>query len=170
MRGEAKNVVVTVDILNHTREGGLKVDRRKVSVICGGCEETFEVLVPTDVSEFIVVCPHCSQKSKMQNRQTDKCVRISGWRDDLITVEGMQPNPRVNLDVSAKGHVACSDGTLLEAIYDEDGIWRFTVVFQGPSFIKKEKVSFMGMTSDVVYLQDNLKWIIYGTEEIVRNK
>lgn len=144
------------------------MDRRKISVICGECEETFEVMVPNEVSEFIVVCPHCSQKSKMQNRQTDKCVRISGWRDDLITVEGMQVEGRVSLAVLETGHIACSDGTLLDARYGEDGIWRFTVVYQGPSFIKKETISFMGMTSDVIYLQDNLKWIIYGTEKVTR--
>lgn len=87
---------------------------------------------------------------------------IAGWSDDLIVVEG-----GVKAEFSAPGwrtgfngvFLACSDGTVLKAIYDEDGIWRFPLIIKGELFDHIEKGSVEDDTFDVVYFKDSIKWV-----------
>jgi hypothetical protein len=96
-------------------------------------------------------------------------VRITGASDDLIEIEG---------DLSEEfGHysggrdrdkdegalLAFSDGHVLRVRYDEDGIWRVTVIAKGTSEFPKVEGSVSDDTSDVVTLRGPaLSWVVKG--------
>jgi hypothetical protein len=85
------------------------------------------------------------------------------YNTDIIDIEGGGLNDELYPDdVNQPCFIACSDGSVFRVIYDDDGIWRITVLFQGTLYDHKiEKDTF-----DEVYLQDGVKWIVGGVTMI----
>lgn len=94
---------------------------------------------------------------------------IYGASDDLIEIESTsfsaeefnvylnQPSDSVIL--------AVSDGTVLRARYDEEGIWRFTPTVVGSASLDIEYGKDDRTHSDRVTLTgDDLRWVVLGSE------
>lgn len=91
-------------------------------------------------------------------------VTITGASDDLIEIEGA-----IVEEFSWYGeddepcYLAVSDGTLLSAVYDKDGIWRFALVERGTAKFSKVEGVVSEDTNDVVTLDgDRLTWVVQG--------
>jgi hypothetical protein len=93
---------------------------------------------------------------------------LSGCSDDIIFVEGdlndhFTPGKLLSADSQCEClYIAFSDGSLLNFCYDDDGIWRFTIQYQG--LLLKEKItgSIETATNDVVIFHPGIKWCILG--------
>jgi hypothetical protein len=94
---------------------------------------------------------------------------VSGHSDDIIFVEGdlndeFFPGKLMLEDSKCEClHMAFSDGTLLKFCYDEDGIWRFTVQFQGILFVERIEGRIDINTNDIVVFNPGIKWCILGS-------
>lgn len=101
-------------------------------------------------------------------------VTIYGSSDDLIEVEGVisEEFNHYSRDADDKGVLlAFSDGHVLRVRYDEDGIWRITVVVKGTSEFEKEEGSSVEDTNDCVTLTgDNLSWVVKGSQIVTATK
>lgn len=92
-------------------------------------------------------------------------LKVYGASDDLIELEG---------DIEDEfGHyphddepvyLAFSDGTVLKAIYDNDGIWRLNLVCKGNLYQSKEDGSVIDDTNDIVIFDTGIKWVVLGTK------
>ena len=95
---------------------------------------------------------------------------ITGASDDLIELEGeICEEFSCSFDIE-KGVIACSDGTLMEVIYDKHGLWRFSIVFKGSLYDKKEEGSVEEDTNDVVFFKEGLKWVVFKENMDVATK
>ena len=92
-------------------------------------------------------------------------ITIYGASDDLIEVTGdIHKEFNVWLENDETILLAFSDGTLLRANYDKDGIWRFTLLFSGIAQFSKTDGSVNEDTSDVVALTGiKIKWVALAT-------
>lgn len=99
-------------------------------------------------------------------------IQISGASDDIITMSGdikeefCPPNDFLE---GGKVLVAVSDGTLLRVNYDEDGIWRFSVIKHGSASYAKTEGHLAGKnekgdTNDVVFLNGRIEWVALAIE------
>lgn len=95
-------------------------------------------------------------------------LKITGHSDDVITVEGVDINEELYPDTGRDGHIAASDGTLLDVKYDDYCLWRFTVIYPGSLFDHKEEGSVPEDKNDVVYFKDGIKWVAV-TDCVVTN-
>lgn len=138
--------------------------RRKKSIICVHCKETFDIMVSDDSSECLVVCPHCAQQSRLQLK-SNKLVKIFARGKDMLVIEGCQMNEKLSLYISEGEYVACSDGTLAQ-IQLENGVWRFNLLFQGFSFARKEEGSGDSDLNETLYMREDLKWIVCGNDKV----
>ena len=90
-------------------------------------------------------------------------VKVTGASDDLIEIEG-EISEQFARYGSDGDYLAFSDGTVLKAYYDEDGIWRFTVIFKGSLFKEKVEGSVSDDTNDVVTFYAGLVWCVCGKD------
>lgn len=90
-------------------------------------------------------------------------VKVRGHSDDIIFVEGDIREEFGRFD-SDGDYLAFSDGTLLYAIYDNEGIWRFKVIFKGVLYDEKIEGNVEEDTFDIVCLKDGIKWCVIGEE------
>ena len=90
-------------------------------------------------------------------------IRVTGASDDLIEIDG---DIREEYDWCShedeKRYLAFSDGTVLSCKYDDDGIWRFNTVSKGTSEIHKVDGIVDEDTNDVVTLNGDIKWVLFG--------
>jgi hypothetical protein len=100
---------------------------------------------------------------------------VSGHSDDMIFVEGdlsaeFFPEKLIQEDAKCEClYMAFSDGTLLRFCFDEDGIWRFAVQFQGSLFAEKLVGSLESQLNDVVVFQPGVKWCLLGPTVAKKN-
>jgi hypothetical protein len=88
---------------------------------------------------------------------------VSGASDDLIEVEGDIREEFGHLD-DAPALIAVSDGTLLRVRYDEEGIWRITVVrTPDPSAVTKVEGVDDRDHTDKVTIAGPVAWVVYTT-------
>lgn len=74
---------------------------------------------------------------------------VTGHSDDVIDVEGDVTDelyPKFN---DPKGTILCSDGTVLDFVYN--GIWNFTVINRGDLFDHIDKGDYDADTFDKIY-------------------
>lgn len=90
-------------------------------------------------------------------------VKVRGHSDDIIFVEGDIREEFGRFD-SDGDYLAFSDGTLLHAIYDNEGIWRLKVIFKGVLYDEKIEGNVEEDTFDIVCLKDGIKWCVIGEE------
>lgn len=90
-------------------------------------------------------------------------VKVTGHSDDIIVVEGSITEEFDRYD-SKGDYLAFSDGTVLKAVYDDDGIWRFTLVFKGTLYDSKVEGSVEEDTNDVVIFEPGIKWCLCGVD------
>lgn len=88
--------------------------------------------------------------------------KIYGCSDDLIEFEG---------DVSGEvcssfALLVCSDGTVLDIIYADEGVWRIRVLREGDLFNNLHICSLQdeGNYSDLVVCEHGLKWAYAATK------
>ncbi|HBE80818.1 MAG TPA: hypothetical protein DDW65_23980 [Firmicutes bacterium] len=105
----------------------------------------------------------------------DSGLIVSGHSDDLIFVEGdlsaeFYPEKLIQADAKCEClYMAFSDGTLLRFCFDEDGLWRFVVQFQGSLFGEKLVGSLESQLNDVVVFQPGVKWCLLGPTVAKKN-
>ena len=93
---------------------------------------------------------------------------VSGYSDDTVYVEGdlnaeFYPEKLIFEDSECEClYIAFSDGTLLIFCFDEDGIWRFMVQFQGVLFAEKIPGGIETETNDIIIFHPGIKWCILG--------
>lgn len=83
--------------------------------------------------------------------------KIYGCSDDLIECEG-----DVTGEVSSSfALLVCSDGTVLDIIYADEGVWRIRVLREGDKFNNLYLCSYQGDEdySDYVIFEHGLKWV-----------
>lgn len=86
---------------------------------------------------------------------------ITGASDDLIELEGMireEFNPRSDV----RNLLAFSDGTLLEVVYDDNGIWRVTRLTAGTCEFSLVPGDVVEDTNDVATLTGDVRWCVLG--------
>ncbi|WP_139905635.1 hypothetical protein [Clostridium thermarum] len=90
-------------------------------------------------------------------------LKVTGHSDDLIVIEGeiREEFGRYN---SEEDYLAFSDGTVLRAYYDEDGLWRFIVVFKGSLFKEKIEGNVQEDINDLVTFHAGIVWCVCGKD------
>jgi hypothetical protein len=106
---------------------------------------------------------------------------IYGGSDDLIEICG-DIRKEFNVDSNEPNYLAFSDGTLLKVIYDEEGVWRISKLYEGKSIVShiytgvpdgvytSEKVPKGCLCySDCIELSCELiEWVVLGKEFVRR--
>ncbi len=94
---------------------------------------------------------------------------IRGVSDDLIEIEG-DIEEEFNTKAGETSILAFSDGTVLNVIYDDLGMWRIFIVAIGKCNLKKvEAISADSNYSDVVRLEgEDIQWVVFGSEIAMR--
>ncbi len=101
---------------------------------------------------------------------------IRGYSDDILLVDGREAEGNFKgvteefstfkLETPSYGLLALSDGTLLRVQYDEDGIWRLSVKYQGTQFVEKIEGSLddggskSAYSNDEVHMDGPLRWAV----------
>lgn len=85
--------------------------------------------------------------------------KIYGASDDLIELEG-QISEEFNGGGDEGDILAFSDGTLLEVLYDKDGIWRIKQLAAGTCVFAHKAGSVKDDTPDEAVLTGDLKWVV----------
>ena len=91
---------------------------------------------------------------------------VYGASDDLIEVEGdIIEEFNVYMDDDEDSRLlAFSDGTLLRARYDQDGLWRFDKLVLGQATVTKVEGSVADDTGDRMTLGGvTIMWVVLGT-------
>lgn len=91
-------------------------------------------------------------------------LKVSGASDDLIELEGDISDEFNRYDSEDGDYLAFSDGTCLKVIYDDDGLWRLTVIAQGTLFKEKIEGNVIEDKNDVVIFEDGVKWCVCGPD------
>lgn len=95
---------------------------------------------------------------------------VYGYSDDLIELEGdIKEEFIVYLDYPESGYLAFSNGVLLRVAFDEDGIWRFTVLSGDSNTVAVKQCVVDNPEdaySDVVSIEDSIKWVTFGTAKV----
>ena len=88
---------------------------------------------------------------------------VTGASDDLIDLSGdiREEFARYN---SKGDYLAFSDGTVLKALYDENGIWRFNLVYKGSLYREKLEGIVVEDTNDIIKFADGIKWCVCGSD------
>jgi hypothetical protein len=92
-------------------------------------------------------------------------LKVTGASDDLIELEGDLNEEWDRFD-SAGDYLAFSDGTVLFAKYDDDGIWRFTPYAVGTLYDHVVQGVVADDTFDVVRFKDGIKWCVCGKDYV----
>ena len=96
---------------------------------------------------------------------------VYGYSDDLIELEGdIREEFNVYSDDAEPGYLAFSNGVLLRVVFDEDGIWRFTVLSDASNTVTVNQCVVNNPEdaySDVVSIEDSIKWVTFGTAKVV---
>jgi hypothetical protein len=90
---------------------------------------------------------------------------ITGYSDDNIEIEGdiREEYSWFPEDSEDTRYIAISDGTVLSARYDNDGLWRFNPVAKGSATYSKVYGLVTEDTNDVVTLEgDDISWVTIG--------
>ncbi len=105
-------------------------------------------------------------------------LKVTGSSDDLIELSGdieeefnyPQWDDLIELggDKYREGYLGFSDGTLLEACYDDDGIWRFKVCKKGDLYSHKVEGIVSEDTFDEVYFNEGITWVLFGYQRTQR--
>jgi len=90
-------------------------------------------------------------------------IKIYGESDDLIEIDGHICEEFSRFD-SEGDYLAVSDGTVLRIVYDNDGIWRVSLVFRGSLFDHIDQGSVEKDINDIAYFKDGVKWIVCGKD------
>lgn len=91
---------------------------------------------------------------------------IFGYSDDLIEVEGWigEEWNWIPKSDTEKRYVIASDGTVLSAVYDHDGLWRFNRVAVGSARYSKTEAVTEDDNSDKITLIGDITWVALATE------
>jgi len=92
-------------------------------------------------------------------------LKVTGASDDLIEIEGdiREEFNHYGADEDDKGvYLGFSDGTVLKAVYDSDGIWRFNLACKGSLYQGKEDGCVVDDTNDVITFVDGIRWVVCG--------
>lgn len=103
-------------------------------------------------------------------------IEIYGCSDDLIEIDGdiREEFCQYCDDDENTYCIAVSDGTLLGVYYDDEDIWRFTILKKGKNsnVVKKEC---MEETDDnysdkITITAESIIWIVFGEQKVVVRK
>lgn len=86
-------------------------------------------------------------------------ITVTGASDDLIEVDGDIIEEFSALDTTVGGYLGFSNGVLLRAVYDNDGIWRITPIV---GEVKIVYGSVLDDTNDVATLMSPADWVVFG--------
>ena len=100
-------------------------------------------------------------------------VTVYGSSDDLIEIEGdlREEFSFYSEDDDDGRLLGFSDGTMLRARYDKDGVWRFTLVHKGTAEMEKQEAPANDEEnySDRITLTGDIEWVMFGTEMVAAN-
>lgn len=88
---------------------------------------------------------------------------VTGASDDLIEIDGELCEEFDSYNCN-DAQMAFSDGTLLGVEYDNDGIWRFKVMFKGSCFDHKIEGCVNDDTNDEVHFKEGLGWAVFADD------
>ena len=90
-------------------------------------------------------------------------VKVFGCSDDLVEIEGdiREEYPFYDNDDDCR-YLSFSDGTVLKIIYDDDGLWRVSLITRGGCEFEKVEGSVIEDTNDIVTLKGELSWVVIG--------
>jgi hypothetical protein len=91
-------------------------------------------------------------------------VIIYGSSDDLIEVDGDKREEFYALG-DENNFVCCSDGTVLQLVYDDEGMWRITIIHSGSAEIEVTLATDIDDDySDRAVLTGDISWVVYENE------
>lgn len=88
---------------------------------------------------------------------------VTGASDDLIILNGAIVEEFARYD-SDGDYLAFSDGTVLKAVYDQDGIWRFNLIHKGILYQEKIEGVAAENTNDIVKFATGIAWCVCGPD------
>ena len=91
-------------------------------------------------------------------------VTITGASDDLIEVDGAIREEFNWYDEDDPAYLCFSDGTVLSVEYDNHGIWRVNRIVAGTAEYSKVEGSEVEDTFDVVTLEGDISWVVFGKQ------
>jgi len=100
-------------------------------------------------------------------------LKITGYSDDNVEVDGAIREEYGAYDRGADKPVlvAVSDGTLLRVWYDNDGLWRISVVANGTARLTKTEGSITEDRFDEVLLEGSeFLWVSFGDAAALAGK
>lgn len=97
-----------------------------------------------------------------------KKVEICGASDDLIEIDGdisEEFNPPYESDDGDMGLLAFSDGTVLNVVYGNEGIWRLSPVHHGTAVYEiTQGTDAHDDYTDRVTLTGDIEWVVLGSQ------
>lgn len=104
--------------------------------------------------------------------KVNEMIKVYGASDDLIEIEG---DIREEFSFYSRDKesrlLAFSDGTLLRIIYDDDGIWRISLIARGRSDFSKQEGSVPEDTNDIVTLAgETISWVVLGEQSAIKKQ
>ena len=96
-----------------------------------------------------------------------KQITISGHSDDLIEIDGdIREEFSVWLNDDEVVYLCVSDGTMLEIMYNDDGMWRMSQLVAGTAeYTKDEGTDPDTDYSDKVTLNGDIKWVSLAAQK-----
>jgi hypothetical protein len=92
-------------------------------------------------------------------------LQVFGASDDLMEFRGdVYEEFNWYLDSEEHRYLSFSDGTVLKAWYDEDGIWKLQLMFKGNLFINIEQFPVSEDKNDIANFSDGIKWVVGGQD------
>lgn len=89
---------------------------------------------------------------------------VTGASDDLIEIDGDISEEFARFDSSEGDYLAFSDGTVLKAVYDDNGIWRFNLIYKGSLYLEKVEGVVAEDTNDIIKFADGITWCVCGPD------
>jgi hypothetical protein len=88
-----------------------------------------------------------------------KEITIYGHSDDLIEVEG-DITDEFYVDCEETSYLCVSDGTLIEIVYSDGGMWRLTAMASGHAYAGKDEGKNPDTDySDKILLAGDVQWV-----------
>lgn len=97
-------------------------------------------------------------------------IKIYGSSDDLVVINGDIIEEFYFNDRDDNIFLFISDGTLIQVLYGDHGIWRFLILHKGSCEVKHDPnpITDDERYSDIITMNGDIIWVALGTQYVVK--